>query len=185
MDLAIDAQFAHTARDQLRVLGTEVEDQNAIAVDTVHLVGVVYSMYDALVSINVPTDKAKAVIDAMEREMMDKVATKADLEHARDVLSNDIRATKADVEHVRDTLTHEIRSLELSTRTEFATVRSEMSSEFKLVRQEMAAMGASLGKDLQIQMAGLENRLTVRLGTMTAGMISVATAITGAIAYFH
>ena len=70
--------------------------------------GVVYSMYDALVSINVPTEKAKAVIDAMEREMMDKVATKTDLEHARDVLSKDIRtlslATKTDLDHVRDVL---------------------------------------------------------------------------------
>jgi hypothetical protein len=52
--------------------------------------GVVYSMYDALVSINVPTEKAKAVIDAMEREMMEKVATKADLEHMRALLSKDI-----------------------------------------------------------------------------------------------
>ncbi len=41
---------------------------------------VVYSLYDALVSINVPDDKARAVIDAMEREMMDKLATKADLD---------------------------------------------------------------------------------------------------------
>ena len=52
--------------------------------------GVVYSMYDALVSINVPSDKAKAVIDAMEREMMDKIATKADLDHVQAILSRDI-----------------------------------------------------------------------------------------------
>ena len=51
---------------------------------------VVYSLYDALVSINVPDEKAKAVIDAMEREMMDKIATKADLAHVREILSKDI-----------------------------------------------------------------------------------------------
>ena len=51
---------------------------------------VVYSLYDALVSINVPDEKAKAVIDAMEREMMDKIATKADLSHVREILSKDI-----------------------------------------------------------------------------------------------
>jgi len=28
-----------------------------------------YSLYDALVSINVPSDKARAVADAMERDM--------------------------------------------------------------------------------------------------------------------
>jgi poly-gamma-glutamate capsule biosynthesis protein CapA/YwtB (metallophosphatase superfamily) len=58
------------------------------------VMGVVYSMYDALVSINVPTEKAKAVIDAMEREMMDKIATKADLDHARELLSRDIEAAE-------------------------------------------------------------------------------------------
>ena len=123
MDLAVDAQLAHAARDELRVLGAEVEDQDAVGVDVVlrcghwirarigHLCGsragvvgpnmtanscqegsfmsVVYSLYDALVSINVPDEKAKAVIDAMEREMMDKLATKADLEHVR-VASTDI-----------------------------------------------------------------------------------------------
>jgi hypothetical protein len=46
--------------------------------------------YDALVSINVPDEKAKAVIDAMEREMMEKIATKADLAHVREILSKDI-----------------------------------------------------------------------------------------------
>ena len=33
MDLAIDAAFAHAARDQLRVLRAEVEDQDAVRVD--------------------------------------------------------------------------------------------------------------------------------------------------------
>jgi hypothetical protein len=47
--------------------------------------------YDALVSINVPTEKAKAVIDAMEREMMDKIATKSDVEHVRELLAKDMQ----------------------------------------------------------------------------------------------
>ena len=33
MDLAVDAAFADAARDQLRVLGAEVEDQDAVRVD--------------------------------------------------------------------------------------------------------------------------------------------------------
>ena len=32
-DLAIDAELAHTARDQLRVLRTKIEDQDAVRVD--------------------------------------------------------------------------------------------------------------------------------------------------------
>jgi hypothetical protein len=35
--------------------------------------------YDALVSINVPSDKARAVVDAMERDMGTTLATKQDL----------------------------------------------------------------------------------------------------------
>ena len=34
-----------------------------------HSVDYLYSLYDALVSINVPSDKARAVVDAMERDM--------------------------------------------------------------------------------------------------------------------
>ena len=60
---------------------------------------VVYTLYDALVSINVPDEKAKAVIDAMEREMMDKVATKVDLEHAQQILSRDMQALRVDINH--------------------------------------------------------------------------------------
>lgn len=67
--------------------------------------GVVYSMYDALVSINVPTEKAKAVIDAMEREMMDKVATKADLEHMRLLLSKDIERTNERISNQTQAIT--------------------------------------------------------------------------------
>jgi hypothetical protein len=38
-----------------------------------------YSLYDALVSINVPSEKARAVVDAMERDMTALLATKSDL----------------------------------------------------------------------------------------------------------
>ena len=38
------------------------------------------SLYDALVSASVPPDKAKAVVQAMEMEMFDRLATKQDLQ---------------------------------------------------------------------------------------------------------
>jgi hypothetical protein len=37
------------------------------------------SLYDALVSVDVPADKALAVVDAMERDMGATLATKADI----------------------------------------------------------------------------------------------------------
>ncbi len=45
-----------------------------------HAVDYLYSLYDALVSINVPNHKARAVVDAMERDMATTIATKADLQ---------------------------------------------------------------------------------------------------------
>jgi hypothetical protein len=79
---------------------------------------VVYSLYDALVSINVPDEKAKAVIDAMEREMMDKLATKADLEHHR-------AATKADIDHLRELISRDIASVNerIASQTQTITLR--------------------------------------------------------------
>ena len=56
-----------------------------------------YSLYDALVSINVPTDKARAVVDAMERDMGTTLATKQDLEKVR-------LATKQDVDLLRQAM---------------------------------------------------------------------------------
>ena len=49
-----------------------------------------------MVSINVPNDKARAVVDAMERDMGTTIATKADLQLLRQEM-----ATKADVAELR------------------------------------------------------------------------------------
>jgi hypothetical protein len=67
-------------------------------------IGCVTSNYDALVSINVPDEKAKAVIDAMEREMMGKLATKADLAHVQELLSRDMLLLKSEMERRIDRL---------------------------------------------------------------------------------
>lgn len=47
-----------------------------------------YSPYDALISINVPTDKTRAVVDAMERDMGTSLATKSDLLLIRQEMEN-------------------------------------------------------------------------------------------------
>jgi hypothetical protein len=56
-----------------------------------------YSLYDALVSINVPNDKARAVVDAMERDMGTTLATKADLQLLREELTTRVLAVNADL----------------------------------------------------------------------------------------
>jgi hypothetical protein len=49
-----------------------------------------YSLYDALVSISVPFDKARAVVDAMERDMGTTLATKQDIEILKKDVDNRI-----------------------------------------------------------------------------------------------
>jgi hypothetical protein len=63
-------------------------------------VSYLYSLYDALVSIAVPADKARAVVDAMEHDMGTTLATKSDLDNLRLAAKQDFRALK-DVMDVR------------------------------------------------------------------------------------
>jgi hypothetical protein len=105
---------------------------------------VVYTLYDALVSIKVPDDKVKAVIDALEREMMDKIATKADVLHLRDSLSRDINSLARDLAGTKDSLSKDIQR-------DIQVVRSEMEHRFER----------------------LESRLTIKLGTVAGAWTAV------------
>jgi hypothetical protein len=58
-----------------------------------------FSLYDALVSINVSPDRARAIVDAMERDMESKLATKSDLLHLRELLSKDIQLQVETLSH--------------------------------------------------------------------------------------
>ena len=59
------------------------------------------SLYDALVSIDVPTEKARAVIDAMERDMGATLATKTDLLLLRQELRQEMGELKQEFTLVR------------------------------------------------------------------------------------
>ncbi len=63
-----------------------------------HTVDYLYSLYDALISINVPNDKARAVVDAMERDMATTIATKADLQLLRSELHQECALIRKDME---------------------------------------------------------------------------------------
>jgi hypothetical protein len=80
-----------------------------------------YSLYDALVSINVPNDKARAVVDAMEREMGTTLATKTDLDHLRGEVRQEIALVRKDLEILSGSVRGEIagvrKDLELLSTT--------------------------------------------------------------------
>ena len=63
-----------------------------------------YSLYDALVSMNVPNDKARAVVDAMERDMATTIATKSDLQLLRSELHQECALIRKDMEIMATTI---------------------------------------------------------------------------------
>jgi hypothetical protein len=72
-----------------------------------------YSLYDALVSINVPNDKARAVVDAMERDMATTIATKPDLQLLRSELHQECALIRQECTLIRKDM--EIMGATLST----------------------------------------------------------------------
>lgn len=79
--------------------------------------------YDALVSIHVPNDKARAVVDAMERDMGTTIATKTDLHMLRQELvfslasRDELAGVRADIGTLRQDIVLVRKDMELlSTR---------------------------------------------------------------------
>jgi len=97
-----------------------------------------YSLYDALVSISVPSDKARAVVDAMERDMGTTLATKQDLLLL--ATREDLLATKQDIEILRQGVDNRIALLEQQVRADFVRLDQKIDT--------------------------LDLRLTVKLGSM-------------------
>jgi hypothetical protein len=73
-----------------------------------------YSLYDALISINVPGDKARAVVDAMERDMGTTLATKVDLQILRQEVENRLALVTRDIASLRNDMTRDLEALRLS-----------------------------------------------------------------------
>ena len=97
-----------------------------------------YSLYDALVAINVPFDKARAVVDAMERDMGTTLATKTDLRPFA----------------TRDGL--------MEVRQEVALLQKDLDAKYLLLRQEFESTRSELRQDVE----ALRTSLTIRLGSM-------------------
>jgi hypothetical protein len=143
--------------------------------------GVVYSLYDALVSINVPDEKAKAVIDALEREMMDKLATKADIAHLQAATKADIAnlqaATKADIANLQAATKADIANLQTITKAEWTGLRELVSKDLEMVRSDMK----HLWSNLEGRLEKLESRLVILTGKMMATSVVLICAILGTI----
>jgi hypothetical protein len=109
-----------------------------------------YSLYDALVSISVPSDKARAVVDAMERDMGTTLATKQDLLPL--ATREDLLATKQDL------LLLATREDLLSTKQDVLLVKQDVA----LLRQEVENRYVRFDQKIDT----LELRMTVRFGSL-------------------
>ncbi|HLF11341.1 MAG TPA: hypothetical protein VJA26_09000 [Gammaproteobacteria bacterium] len=70
-----------------------------------------YSLYDALVSINVPNDRARAVVEAMERDMGTTLATKADLQLLQQEIRQEMALIRKDMEILGTSITIRLGSI--------------------------------------------------------------------------
>jgi hypothetical protein len=102
-----------------------------------HLMPSLHALYDALVSINVPTGKALAVVESMERDMLAQLATKPDVQH-----------------------------VQLLMRSDLDGVRKEMKAEIDGLRKEVKADIDGLRKEFKADMALLQSTMTIRLGSL-------------------
>ncbi len=129
-------------------------------------VAYLYSLYDALVSISVPSDKARAVVDAMERDMGATLATKQDLELHRLATKQDLellrQATKQDLELHRKETKQDLELHRKETRQDFELHRKETKQDIELLRQELAGVHRELTHEIGSQTL----RMTVRFGSM-------------------
>ena len=109
------------------------------------------SLYDALIGVQVPGDKARAVADALESDMTSQLATRQDLELLRHDMEAALALTRHDMEAA-------LALTRRNTEAGFALVREEMKGGLALLRAEFK-------QDLAQQ--------TVKLGVMMAGGLTL------------
>ncbi|MCU0975535.1 MAG: hypothetical protein MUC71_04390 [Steroidobacteraceae bacterium] len=166
-------------RDDQAVAG---RDGEPVAVDYL------YSLYDALVSINVPSEKARAVVDAMERDMGTTLATKQDLKLLEHQLAGMRTELRQEIENRYELLSREIGSLRADMAKDFGSLRAEMAKEIGSLRAEMAkeigALRSEAAKDQQVlrsdfarEQEALRLSMTLRLGSMLAVGVGLSVSV--------
>ena len=158
------------------------------------------TLYDALVSIDVPHDKAREVVRALERDMTTFGATKSDilpLHHDGLVLKQDVKVLRADVRELKD----DVRVLKIDVaglkedvgvlkadvaqlkedfrvlKVDVAALKQDVAllqADFREFRQEFAAYQVLMDRKFE----QLKLEMTVRMGSlMVVGMTTLFVAL--------
>lgn len=115
------------------------------------------SLYDALVSINVPKPQALAVVESLEQTMTSELTTKTDLQQLRDHTDREFVLVRADIQQLRADMERE-----------FAAVRAEMARGFEEQTQGRAADVALLRSEMNVAISRASMRSTVFMMAWTS-----------------
>ena len=125
-----------------------------------------YSLYDALVSINVPSDKARAVVDAMERDMGTTLATKQDLLLIRQEIENRYTLLSRELDSLRSAVGKDLQSQRGDVAKDVQSLRSDVAKDLQSLRSDVAKDLQSLRSDVAKDLEALRLSMTLRLGSM-------------------
>ncbi len=147
-----------------------------------------YTLYDALVSINVPSGTARQVVQAMERDMTGELATKSELQNVRNDLHNCVercrlelhadidrlrQETKADIDLLRQETKADIDLLRQETKADIDRLRQETRAQFVRANHEMGAGFALIRSEIQT----MSKDMTIKLGSMMVAMAGLVVTI--------
>lgn len=142
------------------------------------------TLYDALVSINVPGDQARAVVEALEHEMYIALATKADLAHQAQLFSErlerlrleiradrleDMATLRAEIRASSDELRAEAQAGNGSLRGQMRAMRDELRAEIHAGTEKLEAADASILAEMRAAFGRLEAADAAILAEMRAG----------------
>lgn len=101
------------------------------------------SLYDALVSINVPKPQALAVVESLEQTMTSELTTKTDLQQLRDHTDREFVLVRVDIQQLRADMNREF----VDVRAEIQQLRTDMDREFVAVRAEIQQLRADMDRE--------------------------------------
>lgn len=128
--------------------------------------GVLYSIYDALVSVNVPNDKARAVVDAMEQDLLARLVTKGDF-------------------------SSEMKVLRLETSSRFELLSKDLQAGgvalggvAKNLGDQITAVKEGIAPQIKAELAEFENRQTKTTINIVSVIVGIATIVLGSLQIF-
>lgn len=136
------------------------------------------ALYDALVSIDIPSPKAQAVVDALEQDMTTTLATKSDLEDLRVATKSDLEglrlATRSDLEALRAATKSDMEELRAATKSDMDELRAATKADLDQLDRDIRQESALFRKDMEIRLRDVTIHqgymLTVGLGLLFAAL---------------